>query len=105
MSEVIVVATITPQEGKEQQVRDTLRVAVEKVHAEPGCELYALHEATNGSDFVMIEKWASVEALDAHGAAPALAELGGALADLLAAPLDVRTFTALPAGDASKGAL
>ena len=71
-----------------------------------GCVKYALHEATGDStDLVMIERWESLEALGAHSKAPALAELGKALGPLLAGPLDVKTFTAVPAGDPAKGAI
>ncbi|NDK90934.1 antibiotic biosynthesis monooxygenase [Gordonia desulfuricans] len=105
MSAVIVVATLSPQPGKEQAVKDAILAAIDKVHGEPGCDLYALHQAADGTDFVMIEKWESADALKVHGGAPALAELGAAIADSLAGPLDVKTFTAIPAGDAGKGAL
>jgi len=73
------------------------------VHAEPGCELYAVHEADGL--FVMVERWQSREALKVHGRAEALTTLGRELADKLAAPLDVRRLTPLPAGDPDKGAL
>ncbi|MBY4574515.1 MULTISPECIES: putative quinol monooxygenase [Gordonia] len=106
MPEVIVVATISPQPGEEQAVRDAVLAAIPKVHDEPGCVKYALHEATGDStDLVMIERWESLEALGAHSKAPALAELGKALGPLLAGPLDVKTFTAVPAGDPAKGAI
>lgn len=74
--------------------------------SEPGCQLYALHEAAgDGTDLVMIEKWESPDALATHGKGAALAELGAALNDLLAAPLDIKTFDAVPAGDPDKGSL
>ena len=100
---VVVVATITPKPDHVDAVRDAILTAVPKVHEEPGCELYALHEG-DGS-FVMVERWESVEALKVHGRAEALTTLGGAIADKLAAPLDVRRLTPVPAGDAGKGAL
>lgn len=105
MSAVIVVATISPQPGKEDEVRAAILTAIDKVHQEPGCELYALHQSATGNEFVMIEKWESADALKVHGGAPALTELGAAIGGLLAGPLDVKTFTAVPAGDADKGAL
>ncbi len=67
---VVVVATITPQPEQVDAVREALRAAVPKVHAEPGCELYALHEGDGG--FVMVERWADAEALSVHGKAEAL---------------------------------
>ena len=53
----------------------------------------------------MIERWESMDALATHGGAPALTELGAAIGGLLAGPLDVKTFTAVPAGDADKGTI
>ncbi|WP_116449733.1 putative quinol monooxygenase [Blastococcus litoris] len=100
---VVVVATITPKPDQVDAVRDAILTAVPKVHEEPGCELYALHEG-DGS-FVMVERWESPEALKVHGRAEALTTLGGAIADKLAAPLDVRRLAPVPAGDADKGAL
>jgi quinol monooxygenase YgiN len=73
------------------------------VHAEPGCELYAVHEGRG--HFVMVERWESLDALKAHGSAEALTTLGGQLADKLDGPPDVRRLTAVPAGDAVKGAI
>ena len=35
-----------------------LRPAIAAVHEEPGCELYAIHDAPDGT-IVMIEKWTS----------------------------------------------
>ena len=100
---VVVVATITPKPDQVEAVREAILAAVPKVHAEPGCELYAVHEGKG--HFVMVERWESHEALKAHGSAEALTTLGGQLADKLAAPLDVRRLTAVPAGDAVKGAI
>lgn len=100
---VVVVATITPKPDQVEAVREAVLAAVPKVHAEPGCELYALHE---GKDhFVMVECWESPEALKAHGTAEALTTLGGQLAGKLDGPLDVRRLTAVPTGDPVKGAV
>jgi quinol monooxygenase YgiN len=100
---VVVVATITPKADQVDAVREAILAAVPQVHAEPGCELYALHEG-DGS-FVMVERWESPEALKVHGRAEALTTLGGAIADKLSAPLDVRPLAPVPAGDPAKGAL
>ena len=100
---VVVVATITPKADQVDAVREALLAAVPRVHAEPGCELYALHEG-DGS-FVVVERWESPEALKVHGRAEALTTLGGAIADKLAAPPDVRRLAPVPAGEPAKGAL
>ena len=53
----------------------------------------------------MIEKWSSVEQLDAHGTSEAVAELVKSLDGHLAQPVEVIRLTPLPIGDAVKGAL
>jgi quinol monooxygenase YgiN len=100
---VVVVATITPRADQVDAVREALLDAVPQVHAEPGCELYAVHEGDG--NFVLVERWESREALRTHGKAEALTALGARLADKLAAPLDVRRLSPVPAGEAAKGAL
>jgi quinol monooxygenase YgiN len=100
---VVVVATIIPKPDQVDAVREAILAAVPKVHAEPGCELYAVHEGKG--QFVMVERWESSEALKVHGAAEALTTLGGQLADKLDGPLDVRRLTAVPAGHPDKGAI
>ncbi|RMI30514.1 putative quinol monooxygenase [Nocardia stercoris] len=102
----VVVATMIAKPGREDLVEKTLRAAAPAVHAEPGCLQYALHrELKQPGRFVMIEKWASREALREHGQGTALREVGVALADALVAAPEVRVFEPLPAGDPDKGAL
>ena len=100
---VVVVATLTPKPDQLDAVREAILAAVPKVHAEPGCELYAVHEGKG--QFVMVERWESPEALKVHGAAEALATLGGHLAGKLAGAPVVTRLTAVPAGDSVKGAV
>lgn len=100
---IVVVATITPKPDAVDAVREALLAAVPKVHEEPGCELYALHEGDG--NFVMVERWADADAMKAHGKAEPLTTLGAALAGKLAAAPDVVRLTAVPAGDAGKGAV
>jgi quinol monooxygenase YgiN len=100
---VVVVASIIPKAGQEDAVRNALLAAVPKVHAEPGCELYSLHEGDGR--FWFVEKWESPEALTVHSRGEALAELGGALRGLTEGGSEVHRLTALPAGDPGKGAV
>ncbi len=100
---VVVVATIVPLPEHRDRVIDAFRAVIPKVHEEPGCQLYALHEGTDR--LVMIEKWSSQEALDVHLAGPALAELGATFAGALAGAPDVQVVTAVPAGTDALGAL
>jgi quinol monooxygenase YgiN len=100
---VVVVATITPLPGQMDAVREAILAAVPAVHAEPGCELYALHEG-NG-EFVLVERWADADALRVHGKAEALTTLLGQLAGMVGRAADVKRLAAVPAGDAAKGAV
>ena len=100
---VVVVATIIPKPDQVEAVRDAILAAVPKVHAEPGCELYAVHQGRG--EFVMVERWESPEALEVHGTAEALTTLGGQLAGKLTGAPVVTRLTAVPAGDPAKGAV
>jgi quinol monooxygenase YgiN len=100
---LVLVATISPAPGAYDEVLAAVRAVIPSVHAEAGCELYALHEWDG--QLVIIEKWTSTETLAAHSGGPALAQLGQAFAGKLAAPPDVRTISPLPVGDSQRGAL
>lgn len=101
---VNVVAIFQPLDGHRAEVLAALDTAIPLVHDEPGCELYAITEADDGR-IVMIEKWTTVEQLDAHGAGQPVATLVAALDGHLAAPVEVIRLTPLPVGDVVKGSL
>ena len=100
---VVVVATISPKPEHADEVRQAVLETVPKVHEEPGCERYALHEARG--QLVMVEQWESPEALATHGKAAPLAELSQRLDGKLTGRPAVTVLTAVPAGDPAKGAL
>jgi len=104
MSAVIVVATAFPIQEHRAEVVAAFEAAMAKVHSEePGCELYALHE---GDDrLVMIEKYASQDAVDQHIKGAGLAGLRAALEGKLSSPIDVQVLVPHPAGSKDKGAL
>ncbi|MEU0389023.1 putative quinol monooxygenase [Streptomyces chartreusis] len=103
---VVLVATMVAKPGQEELVEKTLTAALPAVHAEPGCLRYALHrKAGTTGEFVMIEKWASREALGAHMKGVAMREVGVALAQALAGPPDMVFLDAVPAGDPDAGAV
>ena len=104
MSAVIVVATAFPIQEHRAEVVAAFEAAMAKVHSEePGCELYALHE---GDDrLVMIEKYASQDAVDQHIKGAGLAGLRAALEGKLSSPIHVQVLVPHPAGSMDKGAL
>lgn len=101
---IIIVATLDPAEGKAAEVEQSCRQAVRAVHNEPGCQRFALHRAADGSGaLVLIEKWESEAALDAHVKAPAYADLGKKLDGALAVPPQITYLQQLPEGDERLG--
>ena len=52
---VIVTAVFYPKPGKKQELAEAMRRGIEAVHTEDGCELYAIHDAEDGT-ITMIEK-------------------------------------------------
>ena len=101
---IIVTAVFTPADGAFNDVVQALAPAIAEVHKEPGCLLYAIHEAPNGQ-IVMIEKWESVELLDTHGDGDAVKRLNASLEGLLEGPVDVTRLAPIQAGTESQGAL
>ncbi len=105
-TKVVVVATVEVKPGSEAAVQGLLETAITHTHAEEGCISYALHrDFEQPQRFVMVERWASREALEEHFSKPYMAELFAALPEhAAAAPVIIRTEP-VPLGDAAKGTL
>ena len=93
MSRVHVLAVITAKPGKRDEVLGHFKANVPAVHAEDGCIEYgavidcadAGFAAKQGDDtFVVVEKWASLDALKAHAASDHMKAYGAKTKDLLA---------------------
>jgi quinol monooxygenase YgiN len=100
---VVVVATIVPLDAHRDEVIAAFKETIEQVHEEDGCELYSLNEAPDR--LIMIEKWASPQALAAHSKGASLAALNPKLAGKVAGAPEVIVLQQVPAGDPVKGAL
>ncbi len=98
---IVVVAVFEPVEGMVDALREALVASIPAVHAEQGCELYALHDAADGGIY-LVEKWTTVEDLDRHGTGEAVAALGRATAESC---IDVKVtrMTPVPAGTEAQG--
>lgn len=89
-----IIAIITTKQGKRDEVLRHFRAIVPAVRAEQGCIEYGpAVDADSGPPFQMkcgpdtflvIEKWESMEALNAHAAAPHMKEYGAKTKDLVA---------------------
>ena len=99
---IVVVATMTAKPESVDTVRDACKQAIEAVHQEPGCELYALHEADG--TFVFVEQSADADALTAHADTPAVATLFGTVGEHLDGAPDIKMLQPVVAGDSAKGA-
>ncbi len=90
-----VIAVITTKPGLREAVLAEFRANMPAVHAERGCIEYAPAVDAEGiggfqtpfgpDTFVVIEKWASAEALKAHAAAPHMAAYAARTRDMVAA--------------------
>jgi quinol monooxygenase YgiN len=99
----VVVANIRPKPGTAEQVEAVLKAAIPRAQEEPGCEVYALHTAKDY--FVMIEKWADVDALRAWGTSAKLQQLHDELEPFVESVGDFVVLRQVPVGDAQKGAI
>lgn len=89
-----VIAVITAKPGMREAILEAFRANMPAVHAEQGCIEYApaidaegigSFQTPFGPDtFVVVEKWASVEALKAHAAAPHMAAYAAKTRDMIA---------------------
>ena len=88
-----VIAVITAQPGQRSKILEAFNTLTGAVHAEAGClEYTATVDAQGmppsigsvGSDtFVVVEKWASLAALQAHGVAPHMQAFSAQVKDWL----------------------
>ena len=94
MPEVHVLAIITAKPGTRDRVLEAFRANVPAVHAEAGCIEYTAtvdcaeagsqHARFGDDTFVVVERWASLEALQAHAAAPHMAAYAARTKDMIA---------------------
>ena len=100
----VLVATLTPEAGKMDEVEAVLKELIPAVHDEDGCEMYALHRAKD--KFVFVEKWRDGDALAAHAQGPSIKALNERLAGLLATGGgEILMLQPVPVGDPQKGAV
>jgi len=88
-----VVAIVTAKPGMRDAILKEFRANMPAVHAEKGCIEYApaidadlggIQTKCGPDAFVVIEKWESLDALKAHGAAPHMRAYGAKTKDMVA---------------------
>lgn len=94
MEAVHVIAVITARPGRRAELLQAFQANVPNVHAEEGCIEYVATVDAEGAGniqtplgpdtFVVVEKWASLDALKAHAAAPHMTAYAAKTKDLIA---------------------
>jgi quinol monooxygenase YgiN len=106
MPEVVVVVQFRARPGRGADAEAAFAEVVPPTHAEDGCVAFAVHRVAGDAErFVLVERWASREALDAHLATPHLAAFRERGGDIWAEPPQITVAGALPLGDPAKGSL
>lgn len=110
MSDAAVVGTVHVHAapGKGDEVLEAFRACQVKTHEEAGNLSYALHRDNADHDhIVLVERWASQQALDEHMGTPHVADLlavAGTEGMLASAP-ELTFSSPLPSGDPAKGTI
>jgi quinol monooxygenase YgiN len=106
MSEVVVVGSFTAKAGMEEEAAAAFEAIVEPTHGEEGCILYALHRgAQDPRRLAFVERWESVELLQAHLASEHVQAILAKAPELFDGEGDIVIYDALPGGDRVKGSL
>jgi quinol monooxygenase YgiN len=100
----VVIATFHPHPGKGDAVRQALEAVIPDVHEEPGCELYALHEETEGR-LILIEKWTTRDLWQEHLTLEPVKRLRASLEGLLESETQVLEIYGVPLGRSDQGEL
>jgi quinol monooxygenase YgiN len=105
-AQVVVTAIVNVRPEAREEALAALTAGIEGTHAEDGCIAYALHEDTGQAGrFVIVEKWTSQEALEAHGQAAHLKAMFAVVGPLLAEPPTIVFTAPLAVGDPAKATI
>ncbi len=87
---VIQLVRVTIRPEQRDRWLEIIRDNASTTRTEDGCESYQIGEDLEAPDtFVIVERWANLDAQFSHLKTPAFAELMGALGDVLAGPPEV----------------
>jgi quinol monooxygenase YgiN len=93
MKNITVVATFQARPGKEVELKKALIGLVAPTRKEAGCINYDLHQPPeDAGKFLFHENWTSKAALDAHLASTHIQELLPRVAELCAAPPEIKVW-------------
>ena len=90
---IIVTVEVGVEEGAIEQVKSALATMETASRAEPGCDTYAFSVDLNDPGMVrIIEKWKSMEDLEAHFKMPHMATFQEAVGSLAPKSLEVKAY-------------
>ena len=91
MADLAYIVKLTAAPGRRDEALAALGKLVDAAEAEPGTLVYVMHADTTDPDLIWFyEQYADQAAFEAHTGSPTMAEIGGALAGLLADMPDMR---------------
>jgi len=97
MAEVVVVAVAKCKDGEAERMRAVMSEVAAASNEEEGCLSYVIHGDKNEPNrLVVVERWASQEALDNHFTLPHTQKVGENI-DALAEPPQIYFCEELPA--------
>jgi quinol monooxygenase YgiN len=106
MSDVVAVVVYRANPGGISEAREAFRQVIEPTHAEAGALTCALTQSDdNPSVFLLIERWASMEAVEEHLQKPYVKAFREAVGDLFSSEPEVFMLSDVPIGAAAKGIL
>src|SRR5690625_3296332 len=101
---VVVTAVFYPKPGKKQELDQAMQRGSAAVHEVKGCELYAIHDAEDGT-ITKLEKWTTHEDLDAHRAGEPVQTLNADIAEQIEQPTLVTRMTPIRGGTEAQAPL
>jgi len=94
---VTVIAHVCAKPGQESRVRQVLEGLLAPTRAEAGCINYDLHQSqVDPALFVFHENWKSEAHLEAHGRSAHIQSFRNLGAEILAAPVEITKWKAIP---------
>ncbi len=92
---IVVTAFAQVRPDSVEAAREALQHAQAATITEDGCEAYRFYAAIDDpSAIVAVENWRDLPALQAHLQTPHVADLIGALQDLVVSPIDIQAYDA-----------
>jgi quinol monooxygenase YgiN len=91
---IVVVGRVESDAEKREELMRVGQAVATESRKEPGCISYRLYEDTEReNEFVFVEEWQSIQALQQHFSTPHIAEFMRAIPATIVAPPDVKFHT------------